>query len=81
MTKYSKVPDPNKSTSVKNRISVVYASGTIVTGKGNENNIGGNCYADVIRKERLDSSVKAIVIRVNSPGGNAIASDILSLFF
>jgi protease IV len=77
MTKYSKVPDPNKSTSVKNRIAVVYASGTIVTGKGNENNIGGNYYADVIRKERLDSSVKAIVLRVNSPGGNAIASDII----
>jgi protease-4 len=77
MTKYSKVPDPNKKISVKNRIAVVYASGTIVTGKGNENNIGGNYYADVIRKERLDTSVKAIVLRVNSPGGSAIASDII----
>jgi protease IV len=77
MTKYSKVPDPNKSFSVKNRISVVYAEGTIVMGKGNESNIGGNYYADVIRKERLDTSVKAIVLRVNSPGGNAIASDIM----
>ena len=77
MTKYSKVPDPNKSISVKNRIAVVYASGTIVMGKGNENNIGGNHYADVIRKERLDTSVKAIVLRVNSPGGIAIASDII----
>ena len=79
MTKYSKVPDPNKKISVKNRIAVVYASGTIVTGKGNENNIGGNYYADVIRKERLDTSVKAIVLRVNSPGGSAIASDIIWL--
>jgi protease IV len=77
MTKYSKVPDPARVYSAKNRISVIYASGTIVTGKGNENNIGGNYYADVIRKERLDSSVKAIVLRVNSPGGNAIASDIM----
>ncbi|MBE3087074.1 MAG: signal peptide peptidase SppA, partial [Bacteroidetes bacterium] len=77
MIKYSKVPDPNKTISVKNRIAVVYASGTIVMGKGNENNIGGNHYADVIRKVRLDSSVKAIVLRVNSPGGNAIASDII----
>ncbi len=77
MTKYSKVPDPEKSHSVKNRISVIYASGNIVTGKGNEENIGGNHYAEVIRKERLDSSVKAIVLRVNSPGGNAIASDIM----
>ena len=77
MIKYSKVPDPKKTISVKNRIAVVYASGTIVMGKGNENNIGGNHYADVIRKVRLDSSVKAIVLRVNSPGGNAIASDII----
>jgi protease-4 len=46
-------------------------------GKGNEYNIGGNSYADVIKKERQDSSVKAIVMRVNSPGGNAIASDII----
>ena len=42
MIKYSKVPDPNRSVSGKNRISVIYASGTIVTGKGNETNIGGN---------------------------------------
>jgi protease-4 len=77
MTKYSKVPDPNKTFSVKNRIAVVYASGNIVMGKGNENNIGGKHYADVIRKERLDTSVKAIVLRVNSPGGIAIAADII----
>ena len=77
MTKYSKVPDPDKKISVKNRIAVIYASGTIVTGKGTENNIGGNYYAEVIRKERLDTSVKAIVLRVNSPGGSAIASDIM----
>ena len=77
MYKYSKVPDPNKMIDVKNRIAVVYASGTIVTGKGNETNTGGNYYADVIRKERKDTSVKAIVLRVNSPGGNAIASDIM----
>jgi protease-4 len=77
MTKYSKVPDPARVISVKNRIAVIYASGTIVMGKGNDYNIGGNLYADVIRKERRDTSVKAIVMRVNSPGGNAIASDII----
>ena len=56
---------------------MIYAEGTIVMGKGNENNIGGNGYADVIKKAREDSSIKAIVFRVNSPGGNAIASDII----
>ena len=77
MTKYSKVPDIKMTSSAKNKIAVIYASGTIVTGKGNENNIGGNSYADLIRKVKKDTSVKAIVLRVNSPGGNAIASDII----
>jgi protease IV len=77
MIKYIKVPDTKISYSVKNKIAVVYASGTIVTGRGNESNIGGNNYADVIRKARLDTSVKAIVLRVDSPGGSATASDIM----
>jgi protease-4 len=77
MTKYSKVPDPKKTVSAKNKVAVIYASGTIVMGKGNDNNIGGNAYADLIRKERKDTTIKAIVLRVNSPGGNAIASDII----
>lgn len=77
MTKYTNVPNPEKMVSAKNKIAVIYAEGTIVMGKGNENNIGGNGYADVIKKAREDSSIKAIVFRVNSPGGNAIASDII----
>jgi protease-4 len=77
MSKYTKVPDTKKNVSAKNRIAVIFASGTIVTGKGNENNIGGNKYAEIIRKQRLDTTVKAIVLRVNSPGGSAIASDIM----
>ena len=77
MTKYAKVPILSKNYSSKNKIALIYASGNIVMGKGNENNIGGNHYADVIRKVRLDTSFKAIVLRVNSPGGNAIASDIM----
>jgi protease IV len=77
MIKYSKVQDPKMIYSAKNKIAVVYASGTIVTIRGNDNNIGGNYYADVIRKARLDTSIKAIVLRVNSPGGSATASDII----
>lgn len=77
MSKYSKVPGPNRVFSGQNKIAVIYAEGTIVTGKGNESNIGGNAYAEVIRKVRNDSTIKAIVLRVNSPGGNAIASDII----
>jgi len=77
MTKYTKVPETKKPVISKNRISIIYASGTIVMGKGSEYNIGGNNYSEIIRKERLDSNVKAIVMRVNSPGGNAVASDII----
>jgi protease-4 len=77
MTKYSKVPDNKMNYSSRKRIAVIYASGTIVAGKGREGDIGGTHYADVIRKVRLDTSVKAVVVRVNSPGGSATASDII----
>jgi protease IV len=77
MLKYSNVPDPNKKVSVGNKIAVIYASGNIVMGKGNGTNIGGNQYADVISNARLDSTIKAIVLRVNSPGGSANASDLI----
>jgi protease-4 len=77
MIKYSKVPDNKSTYSSRNKIALIYASGTIVTGKGGDNNIGGNYYGEVIRKARLDTSVKAIVLRVNSPGGSAIAADIM----
>jgi len=77
MSKYSKIPDPSRIFTAENKIAVIFAEGTIVMGKGNETNIGGNYYADIIRKVRQDSNIKAIVLRVNSPGGNAIASDII----
>ena len=77
MTRYSKIPEDKKITPSKIKIAVVFASGNIVMGKGNDNNIGGNTYAEIIRKQRIDSNVKAIVLRVNSPGGSAIASDII----
>jgi protease IV len=77
MHRYTKVPDPKKIVSSKNKIAAIYASGTIVMGKGGENNIGGDSFGELIRKQRKDSTVKAIVLRVNSPGGNAIASDIM----
>ncbi len=77
MARYSKVPDPKKMISAKNKIAVIYASGSIVMGKGNDYNIGGNAFGDLIRKERLDTTVKAIVMRVNSPGGISTAADII----
>ena len=77
MAKYTKVPAREKKAYSRDKIAVIYASGSIVTGKGSDYNIGGNAYSDLIRDVRRDSSVKAIVLRVNSPGGNAIASDMI----
>jgi protease-4 len=77
MSKYAKITNPLKKFIAKNRIAVIYAEGTIVMGRGNEGNIGGNGYADIIREQRKDTNIKAIVLRVNSPGGNAIASDMM----
>ncbi len=59
------------------KIAVVYASGDIVSGEGNEDQIGSDKIAAALRKARLDSSVKAIVFRINSPGGSALASDVI----
>lgn len=77
MTKYSRVPDPLVKTSVKDKIAVIYAAGSIVTGKGDGSNIGGNSCAAELRKVREDSTIKAVVFRINSRGGNAMASDII----
>jgi protease-4 len=58
-----------------NRIAVIYAEGDIVDGAGASNNIGGDNFRSIIRKARLDKSVKAIVLRINSGGGSALASE------
>ena len=59
------------------RIAVIYAEGDIVTGKGSGSNIGSTRFAEALRKARLDDDVKAVVLRVNSPGGSSLASDII----
>ncbi|MCH2021304.1 MAG: signal peptide peptidase SppA [Saprospiraceae bacterium] len=64
-------------TSNKNKVAVIYAEGSIVDGRGENGSIGGDKYASIIRKLRKDNKVKAIVMRVNSGGGSALASDII----
>lgn len=63
--------------SIKDRIAVVYAEGSIVDGKGENGSVGGDKYAKVIRKLRQDDKVKAIVVRINSGGGSGLASDLM----
>jgi protease-4 len=74
--KYAKAPETEKNSS-KDRIAVIYASGNIVSGEGDEGTIGSDDISKAIRKARLDEHVKAVVLRVNSPGGSALASDVI----
>lgn len=69
-------PDPSKLR-VKNKIAVVYASGVIGSGDGSEASIGSAKLSRTIREARRDSSIKAIVLRINSPGGSALASEVI----
>lgn len=66
--------DP-KATQAK--IAVIYATGSISGGEGDDEQIGSDRLAKAIREARLDSKIKAIVLRVNSPGGSALASDVI----
>jgi protease-4 len=59
------------------KIAVIYAQGEIVYGKGDENNIGNELLVKAIEKVKKDKKIKAVVLRVNSPGGSALASDII----
>lgn len=59
------------------KIAVVYAYGNIVSGEGDDDESGSDRIAKALRKARLDTTIKAIVFRVNSPGGSALASDVI----
>ena len=59
------------------RIAVLYAYGDIVDGEAEEGQIGGESLSRELRKLRKDEKIKAIVLRVNSPGGSAMASDLI----
>lgn len=82
---YLKTPDSKTTAELKealsvgksNKIAVVYALGGIESGDGDHQTIGSERISNAIREARQDSSVKAIVLRINSPGGSALASDVI----
>jgi len=76
LKKYSNVKTKKKEIS-RNKIAVIYANGGINSGKGDENSIGSITTSKAIEKARGDKKVKAIVLRVNSGGGSALASDVI----
>ncbi len=59
------------------KIAIIYAQGTIMYGNGDENTIGQGIMLDALKEAREDEEIKAIVLRVNSPGGSALASEII----
>lgn len=76
MSSYASAVNLTQGTS-KNKIALVIAEGEIVYGKGDPEQIGSDEYLTLFRKIRNDNSIKAVVVRVNSPGGSSLASEII----
>ena len=72
---YAAIPEPLVKTTDK--IAVIYANGEIGMGKGNETEIGTENIVKALKDAADDEKVKAIVLRVNSPGGSVLTSDII----
>jgi protease-4 len=65
----------NYKSSGRDRIALIYAEGDIISGNGDDQQIGDDSYRKLIRNARMDKEIKAIVIRINSGGGSSIASE------
>jgi len=76
LSKYTYVKSNKKKVS-RNKIAIIYATGEINSGKGDEKSIGSETTAKAIKQATKDKNVKAIVLRINSPGGSALASDVI----
>lgn len=75
---YSKYASTKMSTTTtRDRIAIVYAEGTIIYGEGEEDYVGQGAINKSLKIAREDDRVKAIVLRVNSPGGSALASELM----
>lgn len=75
LSKYAKAVDFKAEGSGK--IAIIYAQGDIVGGEGADGQIGSDRFVELIRNARQDDNIKAIVFRVNSPGGSSLASDVI----
>jgi protease-4 len=75
LSTYAKASKADKDYSVKDKIAIIYAEGAIVDGNGTPGTIGDEQYVKYIKEARKSDRIKAIVLRVNSPGGSAMASE------
>jgi len=77
LSKYKKAPGSKKVNFSSDKIAVVYAEGGIESSKKTNGTIGSEGFIKTLRKIRNDDKVKAVVLRVNSGGGSALASDVI----
>jgi protease IV len=75
--KYGNAEKYLKEGNSNNRIAVIVGEGAIMSGNGDETTIGSDKIAAELVKARKDKKVKAVVLRINSPGGSALASDVM----
>lgn len=78
LSNYVEIAAAEETSSSDQKLALVYAEGDIVSGSGGPGLIGGDRLARVLRDLRTDDDVKAIVLRINSPGGSATASDLVA---
>jgi protease IV len=71
------LPDSMIPAGRRDKIAIVYGSGNVVMGEGSDRSMGGDRIAEALRTARLDTTIRAIVFRINTPGGAVIASDIM----
>ncbi len=74
---YIKTGKGRIKSSASDKIAILYAQGEIMYGKGDENYIGQEAINKALKKIRKDKKIKAVVLRINSPGGSALASDLI----
>jgi len=79
LSDYAQVPGKDLPGEQKSahKVAIVYAEGEIVDGKGDDNEVGGDRFAKIFSKIRQDQDVKAVVLRINSPGGSATAAEVI----
>jgi protease-4 len=77
--KYNKADnrENSESGSYDKRIAVIIATGDINSGEGSDESIGSDRISEALRKAREDDKIKAVVLRINSPGGSSLASDVM----
>ncbi|BAQ65393.1 signal peptide peptidase SppA [Geminocystis sp. NIES-3709] len=67
----------SSDTPQNNKIAILYVEGSIVDGEGRIREVGSNRFVNEIRKIRQDKNIKGVVVRINSPGGSAVASELI----